>query len=74
MKRMLIALLALSACAPTQKDYDAQARCESMGQKPGTAAFDRCVTEEHTSTLMEQQRQDYERMKQEQEDWKMRRY
>lgn len=74
MKRAWIILLALTACAPTQRDYDAQARCQSMGHKPGTKDYDSCVAEEHSSTLLQQQRDEYERMKQEQEDWRMRRY
>lgn len=72
---ILIALAALLAgCTDTKKDYDASANCQASGLKPGTPEYDKCVKDEKTVRLMEQQRREYEQMKQEQEDWKLRRY
>lgn len=69
-----LALLALSACADDRKDYDASAKCQALGYKPGTAEYDKCIKEEKTIKLMDQQRREFEDMKQQQEDWRQRRY
>lgn len=68
-------LLALSACdGGARKDYDSAARCQSLGQQPGTAEYDQCVDDEKLSRMLQQQRQDYERMKQQEMDQRLRRY
>lgn len=62
----------LCACAPGGKDYDAAARCQALGHAPGTEAYDTCVYEEKMQKMMQQQRQEYEKMKQDELDWKLR--
>lgn len=69
---LALILAALAACADNKKDYDAMARCEGLGYQPGTVELDKCVREEQAIRLMEQQRNDFERQKQEERDWKMR--
>lgn len=65
----------LSACADQGGSDGVSARhCSGLGFKPGTKEYERCLRDERTSRLMEEQRQDFERMKQEQQDWKLRRY
>lgn len=73
---LLAGIAMLSACdSGSQKtDYDASARCQSMGYQPGTAEYDRCVEDEKLNRMMQQQRQDYERMKQQEMDQKLWRY
>jgi hypothetical protein len=68
------ALLSLTACGPEAKDYEASANCQNMGKKPGTAEYDKCLREEKSVKMMEQQRRDFEQMQQQQLDDKMRRY
>ena len=67
-------LLALCACAKESPNYDASATCQDRGMKPGTAEYDQCVKDEKAAAMMEQQRKDYEDMKQQQQDWNMRRF
>ena len=73
---MLSALLlgCVTACADDKPDYRASAECQESGHKPGTAGYDSCVKEAKANRLMQEQRADYERMKRQQEDWKLRRY
>ena len=70
----LAALLALAACAPEQKDYDAMRHCGDLGYSPGTSAYDKCIKDEKTARLLEQQEQEYDQMKQQQQDYILRRY
>ena len=78
MKTFMIAgllCLPLAACAGDgKKDYVASAHCYDMGYKAGTDAYDQCIKEEKSSRMLKEQRQEFERMKQDQEDWKQRRY
>lgn len=78
MKAILIALVPLmlfAACdSKPRKDYAAIARCQDFGHKPGTASYDQCVEDEHASNMLKQQREEFERMKQNERDWKLRRY
>jgi hypothetical protein len=77
MKKYLLAIsavLALAGCADPKPDRVASAQCQDMGLAPGTAGYDRCVTEQRNKRLMEEQRREYEQMKQYDQDWKMRRY
>lgn len=77
MKRyfLLCGVLALAACGSTpKKDYDAIARCQEMGMKPGTAPYDQCVKDEEAANRLKQQRQEFDKMKQDERDWKLRRY
>lgn len=67
-------LLALAACSPEGKDYAASGRCQDLGNKPGTKAYEDCLTDEKMHGMMEQQQQEFDNMKQEQRDWSMRRY
>ncbi len=69
----LMMLPLLAACA-VQPDRAAIAKCQSMGEQPGTESYDTCVREESAARIMEQQRREYEQMKQNEQDWKMRRY
>jgi hypothetical protein len=69
-----MAVLALSGCAEDKKDYQAAAHCQGLGHKPGTPEYNKCVSEERSVRMMEEQRKEYERMKQEDMDRKMRRY
>ncbi len=71
---IMIALCALTACSNGEKDYAASAKCQGQGHQPGTEAFDSCVREETAARLMEEQRREYEMMKQNEHDWKTRRY
>ncbi len=70
------ALLALAACSggPAKKDYELAARCQQSGYQPGTPDYDRCIDEERSRRLMQQQREEFQRMKQDERDWKLRRY
>jgi hypothetical protein len=70
---VLFACVALAACGgPGKPDYDAQARCQGLGYKAGTTAYDQCVKDEVASKMLKQQREEFERMKQDRED--IRRY
>ena len=69
-----VALCALSACGEPKKDYVAASRCQSLGLKAGTPEYDQCVKDETAAGMLKQQREEYERMKQEERDWKLRRY
>jgi hypothetical protein len=71
---LIATLFLLAACADNKTDYDASARCQAQGQKPGTAGYEQCVREERSQRMMEQQRREYEQMKQQDRDFKMRRY
>lgn len=71
---VVLPLLALASCGPEAKDYDAQAMCQSIGNQPGTRAYDECVEAERSRKMLEQQRREYEQMKQEKEDWRRRGY
>lgn len=73
MRGLLILLPLLAACA-VEPDRASIAKCQDMGHAPGTAEYDTCVREETGAKLMEQQRREYEQMKQNERDWKMRRY
>lgn len=73
-KIIIIAALALTACAEPKPDYAAQGRCQELGHAPGTAAYDDCLKEQRTQRMMEQQRQEFEDMKRYREEWRMRRY
>ncbi|MCE2926412.1 MAG: hypothetical protein LW823_02020 [Rickettsiales bacterium] len=64
----------LAACAEPKKDYEASSRCQDLGLKPGSESFDSCVSEEKAARMLRQQREEFERMKQDERDWKMRRY
>ncbi|MFW0777044.1 MAG: hypothetical protein ACN2B6_04930 [Rickettsiales bacterium] len=78
MKNILIVLaplLLLAACdSKPRKDYAAIARCQDFGHSPGTAAYDQCVEDEQAANRLRQQRAEFERMKQDERDWKLRRY
>ena len=72
---ILLACLIVTACANNgKKDYDASARCYERGYKAGTDAYDQCVKDERASRMLEEQRQEFDRMRQDQEDWKQRRF
>jgi hypothetical protein len=64
----------VGACAPPKKDYQASARCLDLGIKPGSAAFDECVSNEKAARLLSEQRESFEQMRQDERDWKMRRF
>lgn len=72
--RVFLFTLLLTACADNRKDYDASARCQGMGYKPGTSAYDRCVEDEKMEKLMQQQRQEFEQLQQERQDQKLKGY
>lgn len=67
-------LCLLSACAEPKKDYESAARCQDLGMQPGTAAYDQCIKEEKAARMLREQRREFEQMKQDERDWKMRRY
>jgi len=71
---VLPSLLLLTACGEPKKDYDAIARCADLGLKPGTAPYDDCISNERAAKMLKLQREEFERSRQEQNDWKMRRY
>jgi hypothetical protein len=73
MRALLILLPLLAACA-VEPDRAAIAKCQGMGNAPGTAEYDTCVREESAARVMEQQRREYDQMKQNEQDWKLRRY
>lgn len=66
-------LFLLAACQPPAKDYESTARCQELGYKPGTVEYDNCVKEERASRLLQKQRREFDQMKQDERDWKMRR-
>jgi hypothetical protein len=71
----LLACLALAACSGTaKKDYDTQARCQDLGNKPGTTSYDQCVKDEKAAKMLKEQREEFERMRQERDDQRLRRY
>lgn len=72
--RKLLPLLLLAACASEGKDYDASARCQAQGLRPGTLAYDHCVSDEQATQLLERQRREFEDMQRERRDQQMRRY
>lgn len=65
--------LLVNACTP-EPDRATIAKCETMGHTAGTKDYQTCVREENAAKLMEQQRREYEMMKQNERDWKMRNY
>ncbi|MDX2112204.1 MAG: hypothetical protein SFW63_00505 [Alphaproteobacteria bacterium] len=67
-------VLLLAGCEAPRKDYEASARCHELGHQVGTPAFEECVRNERAERMMRQQREEFERMKQDERDWKMRRY
>lgn len=68
-------LLLMGACAQNApKDYDASARCQEMGNAPGTTGYTQCMKNARMEKLMQQQRQEFEQFKQQEQDDKMRRY
>lgn len=69
---VMVALAALAACGPTQKDYESAARCKALGHVAGTKEYDQCVYEERMQQMMKEQREEYERAKQQDMDWKLR--
>ena len=71
---LIAALLLLAACTDNKMDYEASAKCQSLGHKPGTAAYDECVSEVRSERLLQQQRREYEQMKQYDRDYKTRGY
>lgn len=71
---ILLSALILAACGPTKKNYDASAKCQQMGHTAGTEEFEQCVRDEESTAMLEQQRREFERMKQDEQDWKNRRY
>ncbi len=71
----LAALVLITAgCADNKPDYDGMAKCEGLGYKPGTAEYDKCVREEKSVKMMEEQRREFEKMKQDDRDRKLRGY
>ncbi len=75
MKYFLAIFLLTAACSSApKKDYDAIARCQEQGHKPGNADFDECVKEEKASKILKQQRDEFERIKREEQDNRLRRY
>ena len=72
----IAAFVVLAACSsgPAKKDYELAARCQQSGYQPGTADYDRCIDEERSRRLMQQQRDEFQRMKQDERDWKLRPY
>jgi hypothetical protein len=72
--RFLILALVLASCTDSGKDYAASAKCQGMGHKPGTAEYDKCVNDEKTAQAMQQQREEFERMRQYQQDQKLMNY
>lgn len=67
----VLAMLLIAACNPGKKDYQLEAHCQGLGLKPGTAEYDKCISEKKTQRMLEQQREEFERMKQDERDWKM---
>lgn len=76
MKKIIAVFIvcALSGCAAEKKDYDVEARCQKMGYQTDTPEYEQCVSDEKMARLMEQQRQEYEQMKRDERDWKLRQY
>lgn len=73
---ILSVLLLLTACGapPPARDYEGSNACVGRGYIPGEQAFENCVREERAGRLLEQQRQEFERRKADEEQWKMRRF
>jgi len=70
----VLPLLLLAGCGPEQKDYTASAKCQDLGLKPGTSEYDKCYAEQKNIHLMEEQRKEFDQMKQQDMDWNMRQY
>lgn len=71
---LLMLVLCASACSETSKDYDSVAHCQALGAKPGTAEYDRCLKDEKINKMLEQQRKEFDQMKQDDLDRKLRSY
>lgn len=71
---MLCVIFVLSSCSADDKDYGASAKCQGMGHKPGTAEYDKCVDDEKVANAMRRQRDEFEMMKQYQQDQKLMNY
>lgn len=75
MRRIVfIGVLALAACADEGRDYDSSAACTTRGVAAGTPAFEKCVREERSARMLEQQRQEYDQRKADDEYWRTHRY
>ncbi len=73
-KYWMCMVLALAGCKDSAIDYGTSARCQDKGFKPGTVEYDRCIKDDKLSTMMEQQRRDFDDMQRARQDEIMRRY
>ena len=64
----------LAACGPEPKDYSAAEKCRTSGLVQGTPEYAECYEKMKAERLMDEQRQEFEQMKQYDRDWRMRRY
>jgi hypothetical protein len=71
---MLALAMMLAGCADDKRDYEAAASCQAKALQPGTAEYDQCVRDMRAERLLQQQQREFEQMKREERDWKMRRY
>jgi hypothetical protein len=69
---MIATMLMLAACAPERPDYESVRKCGDLGHQPGTKEYDKCVSQERSIRMMEQQRSDFEEMQKQQEYWRQR--
>lgn len=76
MKRLCVVLcIVLAACAgEKKKDYTASAHCHELGHVVGTEGYDQCMKDEKSSRMLKEQREEFDRMQQDREDWKQRKY
>lgn len=74
---MAVVCLAASACGGTNTNdavtKSAAAQCRGMGLKAEDKGYEDCVTEQRNKQLIEQQRKEYDQMKQYDRDWQLHR-
>lgn len=79
MKHRVIAascgLILLAGCATSHpKNYEDAAHCQALGNSSGTKEYDDCMDGERKARMLEQQRREFDQMKQDERDYRNRRY
>jgi hypothetical protein len=76
-KTIIVAALCgigLAGCVAESKDYDAAAFCQGQGMRPGDAGYDKCVQNEQTGKLMDQQHKEFDDNQQKLQDYRAQPY
>lgn len=74
MKRIavVVCVMLVTACTngSPQRDYDSSKACAERGVPTGTPEFEKCVSEERTTRMLEEQRREFEQRKADEEFWR----